>query len=88
VGIEEKTKVYVVLYMGGSREYVGVGTESGVEVFGVEGYERRIGYSEWEWREWGLVGRFECRQDFNGVRNHNKGLEMIQFANRHTINQI
>jgi hypothetical protein len=55
----------------------------------VEGYERRIGYSEWEWREWGLVDKFEAREDYNSVKNGiNKGLELVQFANRHIFNQI
>ena len=75
MGIEEKNKIYVVLYMGGTREYVGVGTDEGIEVFGAEGYERRIGYAEWEWREWGLVDKFEAREDPHSVKNGiNKGL--------------
>lgn len=44
--------------MGGGREYVGVGMDEGIEVFGGEGYERRIAYGEWEWREWALVTKY------------------------------
>ncbi len=41
VGGKEISRVFAVLYIN-SVEYVGVATDDGIEVYGPDGYERRI----------------------------------------------
>ena len=88
VGIKEDIKIYCVLCFE-NNEYIGIATEESIEVYGSWGYERKIDYENWQWKDYNLFKQFAVHDDYNKfTQEGSTGLELIEYANRYLTRQI